>query len=123
VPIDINPKVNIEGIRFLQVMANFLSNAAKFSKPDSNVFISLNNIDGYARVSVTDMGVGLSEENKLHIFEKFYQGDSSDSRKKGGTGLGLAIAKEIVERLNGRVGFTSVMGEGSTFYAEFPIIG
>ena len=123
VPIDINPKVNIEDIRFLQVMANFLSNAAKFSKPDSNVFISLNNIDGYARVSVTDMGVGLSEENKLHIFEKFYQADSSDSRKKGGTGLGLAIAKEIVERLNGRVGFTSVIGEGSTFYAEFPIIG
>jgi len=123
VPIDINPKVNIEDVRFLQVMANFLSNAAKFSKPDSNVFISLNNIDGYARVSVTDMGVGLSDESKLHIFEKFYQADSSDSRKKGGTGLGLAITKEIVERMNGRVGFTSVMGEGSTFYAEFPIVG
>ncbi|RYY76997.1 MAG: PAS domain S-box protein [Gammaproteobacteria bacterium] len=123
VPIDINPKVNIEGGRFLQVMANFLSNAAKFSKADSNVFISLNNIDGYARVSVTDMGVGLSEDSKLHIFEKFYQADASDSRKKGGTGLGLAITKEIVERMNGRVGFTSVLGEGSTFYAEFPIIG
>ena len=122
VPIDINPRVNIEDVRFLQVMANFLSNAAKFSKPDSNIFISLNNIAGYARVSVTDMGVGLSEESKLHIFEKFYQADSSDSRKKGGTGLGLAITKEIVERMNGRVGFTSVMGEGSTFYAEFPII-
>ena len=123
VPIDINPKVNIEDVRFLQVMANFLSNAAKFSKPDSNVFISLNNINGYARVSVTDMGVGLSEESKLHIFEKFYQADSSDSRKKGGTGLGLAITKEIIERMNGRVGFTSVLGEGSTFYAEFPILG
>jgi len=122
VPIDINPKVNIEDVRFLQAMANFLSNAAKFSKPDSNVFISLNTINGYARVSVTDMGVGLSEESKLHIFEKFYQADSSDSRKKGGTGLGLAITKEIVERMNGRVGFTSVIGEGSTFYAEFPII-
>jgi PAS domain S-box-containing protein len=123
VPSDSNPKVNIEDVRFLQVMANFLSNAAKFSKPDSNVFISLNHIDGYVRVSVTDMGVGLSEESKLHIFEKFYQADSSDSRKKGGTGLGLAITKEIVERMNGRVGFTSVMGEGSTFYAEFPIVG
>jgi PAS domain S-box-containing protein len=121
-PIDTNPKVNIEDIRFLQVMANFLSNAAKFSKPDSNVYISLSSVDGYARVSVTDMGVGLSEENKLHIFEKFYQADSSDSRKKGGTGLGLAITKEIVERMNGRVGFTSVIGEGSTFYAEFPIV-
>ncbi|MET0357068.1 MAG: CHASE domain-containing protein [Cellvibrio sp.] len=122
VPIDINPRVNIEGVRFLQVMANFLSNAAKFSKPDSNVYISLTLINGYARVSVTDTGVGLTEESKLHIFEKFYQADSSDSRKKGGTGLGLAIAKEIVERMNGRVGFTSVLDEGSTFYAEFPLV-
>ncbi|MET0355239.1 MAG: ATP-binding protein, partial [Cellvibrio sp.] len=113
---------NIEGVRFLQVMANFLSNAAKFSKPDSNVYISLTLMNGYARVSVTDTGVGLTEESKLHIFEKFYQADSSDSRKKGGTGLGLAIAKEIVERMNGRVGFTSVLDEGSTFYAEFPLV-
>lgn len=121
-PASVAPRVDIEDIRFLQVMANFLSNAAKFSKPDSDVIIKLDCDEHYARVSVVDTGVGLDEESKSHIFEKFYQADSSDTRKKGGTGLGLAITKEIVERMNGRVGFVSVLGEGSTFYAEFPIV-
>jgi len=120
-PANVAPRVDIEDIRFLQIMANFLSNAAKFSKPDSEVWISLTQVGDYARVSVKDSGVGLDDESKSHIFEKFYQADSSDTRKKGGTGLGLAITKELVERMNGRVGFTSVLGEGSTFYAEFPI--
>ena len=122
VPTDSAPRVNVEDIRFLQVMANFLSNAAKFSKTDSDVLIKLDVIDQYARVSVIDTGVGLDDESKTHMFEKFYQADSSDTRKKGGTGLGLAITKEIVERMNGRIGFSSVLGEGSTFYAEFPIV-
>lgn len=121
-PATVAPRVDIEDIRFLQVMANFLSNAAKFSQPGSEVIIKLTRVDDYARVSVIDCGVGLGEESKGHIFEKFYQADSSDTRKKGGTGLGLAITKEIVERMNGRVGFTSALGEGSTFYAEFPIV-
>lgn len=121
-PTNVAPRVDIEDIRFLQVMANFLSNAAKFSKPGSEVVITLSCVSGYARVAVSDRGMGLNEESKTHIFEKFYQADSSDTRKKGGTGLGLAITKEIVERMNGRVGFKSVLGEGSTFYAEFPVV-
>lgn len=121
VPAEVNPLVSVEDVRFLQVMANFLTNAAKFSQAGSDVFISLTYVNGYARVSVKDNGVGLDAESKSHIFEKFYQADSSDTRRKGGTGLGLAIAKEIVERMNGRIGFTSVLGEGSTFYAEFRI--
>ncbi len=121
VPTELAPRINVEDIRFLQVMANFLSNAAKFSKPDSDVLIKLEVVDQLARVSVVDTGVGMDEESKSHMFEKFYQADSSDTRKKGGTGLGLAITKEIVERMNGRIGFTSILGEGSTFYAEFPI--
>lgn len=121
-PTELSPRINVEDIRFLQVMANFLSNAAKFSKPDSDVLIKLEVVDQYARVSVVDTGVGMDEESKSHMFEKFYQADSSDTRKKGGTGLGLAITKEIVERMNGRIGFTSVLGEGSTFYAEFPVV-
>jgi PAS domain S-box-containing protein len=122
VPANIAPRVDIEDIRFLQIIANFLSNGAKFSKPDTDVLITLTQDNGFARVSVIDTGVGLAEESKAHIFEKFYQADSSDTRKKGGTGLGLAITKEIVERMGGRVGFMSTLGEGSTFYAEFPVV-
>jgi len=122
VPATIAPRVDIEDIRFLQILANFLSNGAKFSKPDSDVLITLSQDNGFVRISVSDTGVGLGEESKPHIFEKFYQADSSDTRKKGGTGLGLAITKEIVERMGGRVGFVSALGEGSTFYAEFPVV-
>ena len=122
VPATVAPRVDIEDIRFLQILANFLSNAAKFSKPDSDVLIALSQDNGFVRISVSDTGVGLGEESKSHIFEKFYQADSSDTRKKGGTGLGLAITKEIVERMGGRVGFVSKLGEGSTFYAEFPVV-
>jgi PAS domain S-box-containing protein len=122
VPASIAPRVDIEDIRFLQILANFLSNGAKFSKPDTDVLITLTQDNGFVRVSVSDTGVGLGEESKAHIFEKFYQVDSSDTRKKGGTGLGLAITKEIVERMGGRVGFVSSLGEGSTFYAEFPVV-
>ncbi|HOY23713.1 MAG TPA: CHASE domain-containing protein [Cellvibrio sp.] len=121
-PASIAPRVDVEDIRLLQVLANFLSNGAKFSKPDTDVLITLTQNDGFVRISVIDTGVGLAEESKAHIFEKFYQADSSDTRKKGGTGLGLAITKEIVERMGGRVGFVSALGEGSTFYAEFPVV-
>lgn len=121
-PTQESPLVNIEDNRFLQVMANFLSNAAKFSPPNSDVVVRLDMIDNFARVSVIDHGVGLDEESKSHIFEKFYQADSSDTRNKGGTGLGLAITKEIVERMQGRVGFDSELGKGSRFYAEFPVV-
>jgi signal transduction histidine kinase len=115
-------RANIDEVRFLQVMANFLSNAAKFSRPDSEVYISLAECHGFARVTVRDTGVGLDEQSQRHIFEKFYQADSSDTRSKGGTGLGLAITKEIVEQMQGRVGFSSVYGQGSSFYAEFPLL-
>jgi len=76
----------------------------------------------WVRIAVSDEGDGIPETAQQHIFEKFYQADSSDTRKKGGTGLGLAITKEIVERMHGRVGFMSDVGVGSTFYTEFLLV-
>ncbi len=111
--------INIDEFRFQQVMNNFLSNAAKFSPPQSSVDIKISVINGWVRISVRDYGQGISEEFKTRIFQKFSQADSSDSRQKSGTGLGLAISKELVERMNGRIGFESELGEGSCFYAEF----
>lgn len=121
-PIDPSYKINVHDIRFLQVMANLLSNAAKFSPENAKVIVNAVADNGWVRISVCDRGVGLSEEAQSHMFEKFYQADSSDKRSKGGTGLGLAISKEIVERMDGRVGFVSSLGEGSTFYLEFPLV-
>lgn len=111
--------VNVDAFRFQQVLNNFLSNAAKFSPPHQKVYIGIEEFTDYVRVSVHDFGEGIPEAFKNHIFEKFSQADSSDSRQKGGTGLGLAISKELVERMGGKIGFKSETGKGTCFFAEF----
>lgn len=104
--------------RLMQVMANLLSNAAKFSPAGDCVDICLTRVDGKLRVSVIDHGPGISEAFQKQIFEKFSQADSSDTRRKGGTGLGLSISKAIVEQHGGEIGFETVPDEGTTFYFE-----
>lgn len=113
-------RVNVDAQRLQQVLANFLSNAAKFSPPDSNIIVRVDDNQNAVRVSVIDCGPGIPHEFRARIFQKFSQADSSDTRQKGGTGLGLAICKEIVERMGGSIGFVSDVGNGSTFYFDLP---
>jgi signal transduction histidine kinase len=114
--------VHVDGMRLQQVLANLLSNAAKFSPDGSAVEVTVSDQAGRVRVSVHDHGPGIPEEFKARIFQKFSQADASDSRHKGGTGLGLAITKELVERMGGTVGFASQAGAGSTFWFELPCV-
>lgn len=114
--------VRVDTQRLLQVLANYLSNAAKFSPENSLVQVSVHRLNGNVRVAVKDLGPGIPDEFRARIFQKFSQADSSDTRQKGGTGLGLAITKELVERMGGRVGFDSVEGKGATFYVDLPIV-
>ncbi len=113
-------QVNVDAVRLQQVMANLLSNAAKFSPPGGVVSIDVHESDALVRVTVTDQGQGIPMEFRDHIFEKFSQADSSDSRQLGGTGLGLAISKELIEQMHGTMGFESQEGEGASFYFELP---
>ena len=105
----------------MQVLTNLLSNAAKFSASEGKVTISTSRDCDFVYISVSDNGHGIPEKFQGKIFEKFMQVDFSDTRKKGGTGLGLNISKKIIERLNGKIGFRSKEGEGSTFYFKLPI--
>jgi signal transduction histidine kinase len=73
------------------------------------------------RILVSDQGPGIPAEFSARIFEKFSQVDSSDRRKKGGTGLGLAISKELIERMDGSIGFVSDAQNGSVFWVELPL--
>lgn len=106
--------------RLMQVMANLMSNAAKFSPEGETVEISLAHHNDMLRISVTDHGPGIPEEFHEKLFERFTQSDSSDSRQKGGTGLGLNISKIITEKHGGHIGFISREGIGSTFYVDLP---
>lgn len=106
--------------RLLQVFANLISNAVKFSPKGEVVEVSVESlIDGF-RVTVRDQGLGVPLEFANRIFERFAQADASDTRAKGGTGLGLSITQAIVERHEGYVGYESEPGKGALFYFDLP---
>lgn len=114
-------KVAADDPRLMQVMANLLSNAVKYSPANGIVTISAQAGNGSVRIAVSDRGPGIPESFRKHVFEKFAQADSSNTRKTGGTGLGLAISKAIVERMGGAIGFESPAGQGATFYFDIPV--
>ncbi|MES2675392.1 MAG: ATP-binding protein [Pseudomonadota bacterium] len=111
--------IHIDSFRLQQILSSFISNAAKYSPRGGQVELVLTRVSSWIRISVRDYGVGIPEEFKEHMFEKFSQADSSDSRQHSGAGLGLAISKELVEHMGGRIGFVSKSNAGAYFYAEF----
>ncbi len=107
--------------RLLQVLANLISNAAKFSPCDGVINVNISELNDNVRVAISNKGVGIPVEFQSRIFEKFSQADSSDTRGKGGTGLGLNISKDIIEKLGGTLNFVSTPQEKTTFYFDLPI--
>ncbi len=115
--------VCVDKQRIVQVFANLLSNAAKFSKDSKQVDISATLMDfgdDVVRISIRDYGDGISKDFQKRIFTKFAQEDSSDVRTLPGTGLGLYISKKIIESHNGEIDFKTKTGEGTTFYIDLP---
>ncbi|MGW7930058.1 two-component system histidine kinase PnpS [Staphylococcus xylosus] len=102
-----------------QVALNLLSNAISYSKEDSDVIIRVYKDEQKRIMEVQDFGIGISQEERKHIFERFYRVDKARSRDSGGTGLGLSITKHIMEAHGGRINVYSTVGKGSTFRVTF----
>jgi len=114
---DINERlIFVDGSRIGQVLANFISNAAKFSPANDEVVVGARQKGDRIYFYVSDNGEGIPEEFRDKIFDRFTQADGSNNKKQGGTGLGMAISKAIIENHNGEIGFTSVIGKGTEFY-------
>lgn len=120
--IDPDLRIMVDAARFQQVLSNLLSNASKFSPSGRNVDVCLEAVSGRVRIAVRDYGPGITEEFRHRIFGKFSQADSSATREKGGTGLGLHISRQILDHMDGTIGFESTPGNGANFWIEFPLV-
>ncbi|MBW8880355.1 MAG: PAS domain S-box protein [Asticcacaulis sp.] len=119
------PLVLVDDARLRQILLNLVGNAVKFTE-SGHVSVEacvLRRDDAeFIRLSVTDTGPGISEAGMARLFQKFTQVDRSEHNGPGGTGLGLSICKQLVELMNGRIGVTSEVGQGSTFWLELPVL-
>jgi NtrC-family two-component system sensor histidine kinase KinB len=114
------PEVTVDPRQISHVFSNFVSNAARFSKPGEEIVLSVKHIGKTVRFSVLDHGPGIAKEFQPRVFERFFRIPGTE--ESNGVGLGLAIAKEIVASHGGNIGLRSTPGEGSEFYFDLPVI-
>jgi signal transduction histidine kinase len=127
------PALRADAGKIEQVLINLINNSIKFTPATGAITIGVSQMEnmpdmpdgvlGYVEISVADTGIGIPEEHRMHLFEKFYQAEGSLSQKeRGGTGLGLAISKGIIEAHGGKIWFESNDGKGSKFNFTLPIL-
>jgi signal transduction histidine kinase len=117
------PLINADWEKLRRIIVNLISNAIKFTKKGGQVDVRVSFAAERDRVIivVSDTGIGISEENLRHIFDKFTQSDKSSMKRYSGSGLGLAVVKELVEIQEGSIEVTSAHKKGSTFTVTIPV--
>lgn len=108
--------------KILQVLDNLLGNALKYSPPGTAIRLAALRVHDTLTISVTDQGIGMTDEQVAHCFEKFYRADRSDTAR-GGLGLGLSIVRHVIESHGGQVEVKSAPGEGTTVTFTLPMLG
>ncbi|MBQ7864139.1 MAG: two-component sensor histidine kinase [Lachnospiraceae bacterium] len=111
----------VDEVKMSLVFTNLIENAIKYNKEGGQVKVSLNADHRYFYVRVEDTGIGIPEEAKKYIFDRFYRVDKARSRETGGTGLGLAITKSAVMMHKGNIKVSGKEGEGSVFVVRIPL--
>lgn len=115
------PKILADPVYLTMVINNFVDNAIRYSNDNGKVEARLSFDDSSIKFEVEDNGVGISENEKKHIFEKFFRAYNSLRYKEEGTGLGLYISKSVIEQMHGKIGFNSKEGTGTTFWFVIPL--
>jgi PAS domain S-box-containing protein len=115
------PVLQADETRLRQVLDNLVSNAIKYSPSGGAITLGASLDPGYITLFVRDQGVGISEREQEHLFERFYRAEGAISRAIKGTGLGLYLAKAIVQAHGGQIAVSSKPGNGSTFYFTLPL--
>lgn len=113
-----NKEVNIDISKITQLMVILLDNAIKYTKEGENIKVRTYNKDGKCTIEVVDEGIGISDEQKKHIFERFYRAEKARTRETGGTGLGLAIAQTIVKAHGGTIKVYNNEPKGTKFVVK-----
>ncbi len=116
-PVQTNLMVDVDAARLIQVLFNLLSNATKHSPEGGQIRVGAGRMGGQIRVWVKDQGPGIEEDFARHVFERFTQANGADLR---GSGLGLHISKQIIDKMGGRIGVDTKLGQGSTFWIDLP---
>ena len=124
----INMHVSLEEIEITadedllsQVWINLIHNSIKFTPHGGRVSVDLHLQDRQIEFKITDTGIGISEEDQVRVFERFFKADKSRTRSNGGSGLGLSIAKKIIEMHRGTIGVESKLDKGTTFTVSLPM--
>ncbi len=117
------PLVNVDPQRIEQVLVNLLSNALRHTPVGGKIRVDVGRENGRIRLAVSDNGPGLSAEEAVNVFERFYRVDPGRTREEngGGSGLGLAVARSIVEAHSGQIGVASAPGQGAAFWFTLPV--
>lgn len=113
------PEIISNSYRLKEVLANLLDNALKYTESGS-VTLGAERVDGRIRFYIVDTGMGIKKSDQKHIFERFWRSEDYQTRTHSGTGLGLYLTKRIVERLKGKITFSSQLGKGTTFTVTIP---
>lgn len=112
---------NTDQHKFDQILKNVLGNAIKYNRPDGQVVLTEQLTDRDWTLRIADTGIGISPQDQLRVFERFYRAEVSHSNQRvSGSGLGLAIVRELVESLNGKIDLQSELGVGTTVTLTFP---
>jgi signal transduction histidine kinase len=112
--------VYADDTKLREVIYNLIDNAIRYTPSGKNIKVSLDIVDGTARLEITDQGIGVDEKDKVNLFKKFYRASNAKEARPSGTGIGLFVAKNIIYAHKGKIIFSSTLGKGSTFGFTLP---